>query len=114
KLVGGDDMVSEAAKLVNEKEKLEAEIAELAGQTRTWCQRGLEMDEIDQQVRGLREEARERERRARRVEVAMGIRKQWTKREETDVAIKSLSGLYPLEANAIADLDELNERIEEH
>jgi uncharacterized protein YhaN len=114
KLVGPDETVSEAAKLLSEKEKLEAEIAELASQTRNWCQRGLEMDEIDQQVRALREEARERERRARRVEVAMGIRKQWTKREETDIAIKALSGLYPLEANAIADLDELNDRIEEH
>lgn len=114
KLLDNADNSSKIATLLADKERLEAEIAELAGQTRTWCQRGLEIDEIDQQVATLRAEARERERRARRVEVAMNIRQQWLKRSETDTRIQSLAGLYPLESTAIADLDELNERIEEH
>lgn len=114
KLLDNADNRSKISGLLADKERLEAEIAELAGQTRTWCQRGLEIDEIDQQVATLRAEARERERRARRVEVAMNIRKQWLKRDETDARIKSLAGLYPLEASAIADLDGLNDRIEEH
>ncbi len=112
KLLGPDDVASKCAQLLAERERLESEIAELASQTRSWCQRGVEIAEIDDQVADLRREARERERRARRVEVAMGIRPQWAKRRETDARIESFSGLYPLEASAITDLDELNDRIE--
>lgn len=114
KLVGDAESVSKYSKLWAERERLEGEIAELAGQTRSWCERGLEVDEIDQQVADLREEVRQRERRARRVEVAMGIRKQWSQRLDKDARIAALAGLYPLEASAIQDLDELNDRIEEH
>src|SRR5690606_8729119 len=38
KLLGEADQKSEVARLLAQKEKLEAEISELAGQTRTWCQ----------------------------------------------------------------------------
>ena len=114
KLLGSMDARSKCAELLEDKERLEAEIAELAGQTRLWCQRGLEIDEIDQQVALLRNEVREREHRARRVEVAMGIRQQWSDRLETEARIAAMAGLYPLERNAIAELDELNERIDEH
>ncbi len=114
KLVAPNDVPSETSKLLAERERLEGEIAELASQTRNWCQRGVEISEIDDRVADLRGEAREREQRARRVEVAMSIRPQWTQRLETDARINSLSDLYPLESSAIADLDELNGRIGEH
>lgn len=114
KLLAATDKPSECGRLTAEKQRLEAEIAELAGQTRTWQQRGLEIEEIDQQVIDLRQEVRERDRLARRVEVAMNIRSQWSDRTAADARLKSLAGLYPLESGAIADLDELNERIEEH
>lgn len=114
KLIAEADKPSECTRLTAEKDRLQAEIAELAGQTRNWCQRGLEIDEIDQQVLELREEVRERDRLARRVEVAMNIRSQWSDRTATDARLKALAGLFPLESGAIADLDELNEHIEEH
>lgn len=113
-LGGNEETKSQIAKLVSQKQQLESEIAELAGQTRSWCQRGVEIAEIDQQICDLREELRERERRARRVEVAMGIRPQWSEREEVIAKLKSLSGLYPLEKTAIDELDELKDKIEEH
>lgn len=114
-LLGGtDDTKSKIANLIAEKQQLEGEIAELAGQTRTWCERGVEIAEIDQQIETLRADLRQRERRARRVEVAMGIRPQWAERDEVMARLKSLSGLHPLEASAIDDLDALKEKIEEH
>ncbi len=114
KLLAPDEMACETSKLLAERERLESEIAELAGQTRIWCQRGVEIAEIDDQVVQLRSEARERQRRARRVEVAMGIRPQWTERLQTDARIESLRDLHPLDTSALADLDELNDRIEHH
>lgn len=113
-LLGGEGARSEIVRLLGLKEQLEAQIEELAGQTRTWCQRGVEIAEIDVRVAELREELRERERRARRVEIALGIRTQWSKRIEVERGIAALAGLYPLEDDAITQLDELNDRIEEH
>ncbi|MGI9457506.1 MAG: ATP-binding protein, partial [Aeoliella sp.] len=88
RLLGDAQTTSEISRLVSEKEQLESESAELAGQTRSGCQKGVEVAEIDDQVAVLREELRQRERRARRVEVAMGIRPQWAKRLEVDAQLK--------------------------
>lgn len=114
RLLGDEERSSEISQLMGEKEVLEGEIAELSGQTRLWCQQRVEIAELDDQVRTLREELRDRDRQARRVEVARNIRPQWAKRTEVDVRLKGLEGLYPLEKSAIPDLDELNDRIEEH
>ncbi len=114
RLLGEGPTLSELSRLTSEKEQLESQIAELAGQTRTWCQRGVEVAEIDDRVAELRKELRDRERRARRVEVAMGIRPQWATRLDIDGQIQSLHGLFSLEKTAIGELDELNDRIEEH
>ena len=114
RLLNNDERSSEISRLLAVKEELQSEVAELAGQTRQWCQWGVEVAELDGQVRQLREELRDRERRARHVEVAMNIRPQWTKRAEVEVHLKGLDGLFPLDKSAIAELDELNDRIEEH
>ncbi len=114
KLLGEANTKSEIARLLEKKEHLEAEIGELAGQTRAWCQRGVEIAEIESRIGALREELRVRERHARRVEVARSIRPQWAKRLEVERGIELRKDLYPLDKNAIPELDALNERLEEH
>ncbi len=114
RIIGGGDSPSQLEILLEQREQLTSQIAELSGSTRKWTQLAVESSELESQVAALRAELKQAERAARRVELAINVRSHWIKRDELRNELRRYDNLYPLEADAIDLLDELNERIEEH
>lgn len=108
------DAPSEITGLVARRDRLISELDELALHSRRWSQLAVELREVDEQVDLLQLESKKIERRVRRVETAIQVKPIWQKRLDLEDQLRQYDGLYPLEPTAIADLDELNERIRNH
>jgi len=102
------------AQLVKRRDALATDISDLMDQNRRWSKIAVELDEIGGEVSVAREQLKQAERAARRVEVAIGLKPNWTERIKVDDRLATYMGLYPLPASAIDDLDELKGKIEEH
>ncbi|QDU91155.1 hypothetical protein Pla175_45750 [Pirellulimonas nuda] len=114
KLLSPDENRSEITRLTAEREKLQTEIADLIAQGRRWSRLAVECAELDEQIEAARTEQKQSERTARRVEIAIGLKPLWIERANVEDQLLEYAGLYALKEGAIADLDELNGKIEEH
>lgn len=102
------------ADLVTRREALQTKISDLTAQNRRWSKIAVELDEINVRVEETRAQLKETERAARRYEVAIGLKPAWIDRSQVDDELIAYADLYRLKDNAIAELNELNDQIEEH
>ncbi len=102
------------AQLIARRDSLATDISDLTAQNRRWSKIAVELEELGVQIENSREELKQAERAARRVEVAIGLKGMWADRLKIDDRLAGYAGLYPLPTTAIDDLEELDGKIEEH
>ncbi len=102
------------ADLMNKRERLRTEIDELAIDARRWSKLAVEIDEVDAQTDQLQGELRETEKRARRIEIALGLKPLWAERDRVVEERRRFDGLPDLGDKPLVRLDELNTKAEEH
>ena len=66
---------SKIAKLTAKRDKLRSEIARLTQQNRQWSQLAVKIAELDGQIETAQENVRDCERRARTIEIAVGLKR---------------------------------------
>ena len=114
RIVGGGEAPSQLQQLLQRRSHLVSEIEQRSSGTRQWSALAVQAHEIDDQLATLRDELRQADHRARRVELAINIRPHWQQRDDLRNQLRRFDNLYELESDAIDELDALNERIEEH
>jgi len=114
RLLSGADQPSEIRALVARREQLRGELDELVTKGRRWSQAAVKLRELADDVDHRQAAAKELTKRARRLEVAIGLKPLWTKRDKIDSQLEQYLHLRPLEEGTLASLDELNKKFEEH
>jgi uncharacterized protein YhaN len=114
RLLGPAGQPSEIRSLVSRHEQLRGELDELVVKGRRWAQSAVKLRELADEVDRRQAEVKKLAARARQVEVAIGLKPLWTKREKIDDQLQRFADLRPLEEGTLESLDDLNKRIEEH
>ncbi|MEN0111017.1 MAG: AAA family ATPase, partial [Planctomycetota bacterium] len=104
---------SRLGELISHRDTLQTEIEELAVGERRWSKLAVAIDEVDAQTEQLRTELRETERKARRIEVALGLKPLWLERASAIEQRARYDGLPKLIDRPIETLDDINARAEE-
>jgi uncharacterized protein YhaN len=114
RLLNSADQKSEIRTLSLQREQLRGELDELVAKGRRWSQSAVKLRELADEVDRRQAEAKALAARARRLEVAIGLKPLWIKRTKIDDLLERFSHLRPLDEGTLATLDDLNKRIEEH
>lgn len=99
--------------LIAQRERLTTDIGELSVQNRVWSRLMIDLDDSSAQISQLEEELKEAERRARRFEIALGLKPLWSDRVRVDNEMLRYVDLTKLPESAIEKLDSLNTSSEE-
>ena len=113
-LIGPAGESSVLADLFSQREQLETEIGELAVGNRRWARLAIEVDEATAQTAQLEVELKEKERHARRIEIALGLKPLWTERLRVMEDRHRYDHHAILPENALGKLDELNTKSADH
>ncbi|MEQ8847372.1 AAA family ATPase [Botrimarina sp.] len=105
---------SRIADLIARRDRLQTEIEQLAVDARRWSKLAVELDETSAQSEQLEAQLKETERRARRIEIALGLKPMWAERERVREDRTRLDGLPDLGEKPLERLEELNTKAEEH
>jgi uncharacterized protein YhaN len=114
RLLNSAEEKSELRTLIGRREQLRGELDELVTKGRRWSQSAVKLRDLADDVDRRQADAKALAARTRRLEVAIGIKPLWIKRSKIDDQLERFKNLRPLEAGTIAELDDLNQRIEEH
>ncbi|NOY41978.1 MAG: AAA family ATPase [Planctomycetes bacterium] len=113
-LLSGKDHKSKIAQLIGRRDALQGEIQQLAQRSRGWAQLAVRIKELDAEIAAKEAELRDCERRARTIEIAVGLKPNWRKRKKIASQLEQFSGQIQLPDDAIERLDELAKKIESH
>ncbi|TWT76929.1 hypothetical protein Pla123a_23540 [Posidoniimonas polymericola] len=113
-LLESPEATSVIGDLIGRRDELMKSISDLSAQGRRWSKIAVEIDEIGARVGDARSRLKEAERAARRVEIAINLKPQWSERARIDERLLGYADLHVLGDNAIEELDALNGEIEEH
>ncbi|BBO32341.1 AAA family ATPase [Lacipirellula parvula] len=113
-LLNDEGQSSRIVSLTTQRERLRAEVDRLREQNRLWSQLAVKIKELDDQIIAVETEVRKAEHHARTVEIAVGLKPNWRKREKLDEQLGHLSGRVKLPADAIERLNAINADIEKH
>jgi len=105
---------SEIRSLIVKRDQLRGELDELVVTGRRWAQSAVKLREIADEVDRRQATSKELAAKARRLEIAINLKPLWTKREKLEDQLERFAGLMPLEAGTLEQLEELNEKFEEH
>ncbi|QDT67531.1 hypothetical protein MalM25_04310 [Planctomycetes bacterium MalM25] len=100
--------------LLKRRDRLGVQIDELTLDARRYSKLAVEIDEIDAQTDQLQGDLKEAERRARRIEIALGLKPLWAERERVIEDRIRFEGLPELGDKPLERLDALNTKAEEH
>jgi uncharacterized protein YhaN len=100
--------------LTAQRDRLRAEVDQLREQNRVWSQLAVKIKELDDEIAKAEAAVRDAERRARTVEIAVGLKPNWRKREKLVEQLGHLSGRVRLPDDAIDRLNALNADVEKH
>jgi uncharacterized protein YhaN len=114
RLLNSAEEKSEIRTLYSRREQLHGELSELVAKGRRWSRSADKLRELAEEVDRKQAESKALSTRARRLEVAIGLKPLWTKRSKIDEQLERFSDLRPLENSALATLDDSNRRVEEH
>jgi uncharacterized protein YhaN len=109
-----DNGQSQIVDLTIQRDKLRAEVDRLREQNRLWSQLAVKIKELDDQIVAVETEVRKAEHYARTIEIAVGLKPNWRKREKINEQLGHLSGRVKLPADAIDRLNSINADIEKH
>lgn len=105
---------SRIVQLLSRREELRGEINQLAQQNRRWSQLAIQIEELDAAIALEEEKVAELEHRSRTIEIAVGLRENWRKRNKLTTQFEQYHGAIQLPADAAERLDTLNRKLEEH
>ena len=111
-LLCDDQHESKIMQLVAEREVLRGEIQQLMQRGRLWSQLAVRIQEFDGQITEQEAAVHECQRRARTIEIAVGLKPNWRKRQKISTQLQQFSGTIQLPVDAIDQLDKLNRKIE--
>lgn len=100
--------------LTSRRDSLRSEIDRLIQQGRNWAQLAVQIDELDGQIEAAERQVRDCERRARTIEIAVGLKDNWRKRIKLNEQIEQFAGRVQLPDDAVGRLEGLNRKIEQH
>ena len=104
----------QVAQLLAEREKLRQEIEQLDDLMHRYGQLAAGRLQLDREVARLEEEKNTAEYESRVIELAIGLRDRWRRRDAMDDELAALGPQPPLPPDAIRRLDALNARIRTH
>jgi uncharacterized protein YhaN len=113
-LLSDNGQSSQIVSLTTKRDKLRAEVDRLREQNRLWSQLAVRIKELDDQIAAGEAEVRKAEHHARTIEIAVGLKPNWRKREKIEEQLGHLSGRVKLPADAIERLNTINADIEKH
>ena len=113
-ILAGSEQTSLLVELQGRREVLLGEIEQLRQRNRNWAQLAVRIKELDGEIQTQEEVVADRLRTARTLEIAVGLKPNWRKRETLATQIEELSGGVPLAPDALPRLDELNKKIQTH
>lgn len=116
RLLGGGDLAQpgELIELASRRDQLRAEIERLVERNRSWSQMSVKLGELDQQIAAAEQHLHDQEHQARTIEIAVGLKENWRRREKIDEELQSLSGRVQLPDDALERLEALNRKIDDH
>lgn len=113
-LLAGSDQESKIVELGVKREVLVGEIEQHRQNSRKWAQLAVRIKELDAEIEVQERALIECERRARTLEIAIGLKPNWRKRDKITAQLEELRLGVPLAPDALPRLDELNKKIEHH
>jgi uncharacterized protein YhaN len=113
-LLADGKQASRIVELSAQRDKLRAEVDRLREQNRLWSQLAVKIKELDDQISAVESEVRKAEHYARTIEIAVGLKPNWRKREKIEEQLGHLSGRVKLPADAVERLNAINADIEKH
>ncbi len=114
RILAADGSQSKLGELVEQRDKLQTEIRELAAGGQRWGQLAAQQNRQRDEVASLEESIERMEREGRAVEVAMQICEDWRKRVTVRQRLDKLGPPIELPERAVERLEELNEQIARH
>ncbi len=102
------------SRLIKRRQKLQEQLEQHAAKTEHWTQLYAQLRSLNAQIESLDAEILRMERDSRAVEVALQIYDRWREREQVDAELDELGPLQDLPADAVAQLDDLQEQIRQH
>lgn len=105
---------SELRTLLHRRDQLRGELDELIAKGRRWAQSAVKLRELADDIERRQHESKALESQARRLELAIGLKPLWVKRERIDEQLASFNHLRPLEDGTLTTLDDFNKKIDEH
>jgi uncharacterized protein YhaN len=114
RLIGPAEAPSEVRTLLAKRDQLRGELDELVVKGRRWAQSAVKLREIADEVDHRQAVSKDLAARARRLEIAIHLKPLWTKRDKLDDQLERFAGLAPLETGTLDQLEELNEKVEDH
>ena len=99
-----------SSSLTAQRDRLRAEVDRLREQNRLWSQLAVKIKELDDQIAAAEAEVRKAEHAARTIEIAVGLKPNWRKREKLDEQLGHLSGRVKLPDDAIERLNATQRR----
>jgi uncharacterized protein YhaN len=113
-LLSDQGQSSRVVSLTVQRDKLRSEVDRLREQNRLWSQLAVKIKELDEQIIAVETDVRKAEHHARTIEIALGLKPNWRKREKIDEQLGHLSGRVKLPADAIDRLNAINADVEKH
>lgn len=113
-LLNDEGQSSRIVSLTTQRDRLRADVDRLREQNRLWSQLAVKIKELDDQIIAVESQVRKAEHHARTIEIAVGLKPNWRKREKLDEQLMHLSGRVTLPADAIERLNAINADIEKH
>ena len=113
-LLSDEGQSSRIVSLTTKRDRLRAEVDRLRDQNRVWSQLAVKIKELDDQIVAVETQVRKAEHHARTIEIAVGLKPNWRKREKLDEQLMHLSGRVTLPADAIERLNAINADVEKH
>ena len=113
-LLNDEGQSSRIVSLTTQRDRLRADVDRLREQNRLWSQLAVKIKELDDQIVAVESQVRKAEHHARTIEIAVGLKPNWRKREKLDEQLMHLSGRVTLPADAIERLNAINADVEKH
>ncbi len=113
-LLSGSDQDSKLVELTVQRDVLIGEIEQLRQHSRKWAQLAVRIKELDSEIQSQESVLSVCERDARTLEIAIGLKPNWRKRDKIATQLEELRLGVPLAPDALPRLDELNKKIETH
>ncbi len=114
RLLNVTDTKSTIRELVECREVLQGELHELIEKGRRWAQSAVKLRELADEIQAMQDESKQLGKQGRHLETAINLKPLWIQRDRLDKQIASYDHLVPLSDSAIAELEELNERVAAH